>query len=708
MQHTDSAKKASATQDDELLRLARKRFQTAVDGENDARKARLEDKIFAAGNHWPDDIKKQRADDKRPCLVIDRLKPQIKQVTNQQRQMRPSAQVVPGKGGSKATAEVFQGLIRHVETSSDADDAYDQAGKDQVETGLGWYRFRTEYCDDESGDQKIVIERIRNPFSIYPDPKAVRRDRSDGKFLFSTSDFLEDELKARYPQATLASCEEFNGLGDDAPNWLIVDRIRVAEYWTVETTKSVKTLENGKTRKVETRKVKCYIITGLEVLDSFEWAGKYIPFVPVLGEEIDINGKVDLRGMVRGAKDPQRMFNYWKSATTEAMALAPKAPFLVAEGQIDKYITMWKQANIKNLPYLIYTPKTLGDQLAPPPQRQVAEPPIQAMLAETQGSENDIRAATGFFDTNQRETREMSGVAIQTRMQQGEHGNSDYIDNLTRAVRFGCRILIDVIPKIYDVARTVRILGLDNKPKTVIVHSGQDTAPAPGAVDPNTGQPALPEGVAGIYDLSVGEYDVEVSAGRDQGTARQEFVGVMQELFKANPSLFQIVGDLFFENMDVPNAQQVAERLKKTLPPGLNDDPGMAAQAQVGQLQQQMQLMQQALQQAQQEIATKKAELDSKERIAAAEIESKEKIELLKADVAKHKAAIDAGLEQVRIQAESARHAASEGREAVAQQLEHAHQARAAEQAAVRAVESQHSEHEHASMMQASKPEKAA
>jgi chromosome segregation ATPase len=225
----------------------------------------------------------------------------------------------------------------------------------------------------------------------------------------------------------------------------------------------------------------------------------------------------------------------------------------------------------------------------------------------------------------------------------------------------------------------------------------------------HTGQPALPEGVAGVYDLSVGEYDVEVNAGRDQGTARQEFVDVMQELFKANPALFQIVGDLFFENMDVPNAQQVAERLKKTLPPGLNDDPGNAqAQAQVGQLQQQMQLMQQALQQAQQEIATKKAELDSKERIAQAEIESKEKIALMNADIAKHKAAIDASLEQTRIQAESARHAASEGREAVAQQLEHAHQARAAQQAAIQAIESQHSEHEHASMMQASKPEKAA
>jgi hypothetical protein len=707
MSQTDKAAAASKADYDKVLATARKRFQAAIDADGEARKLRLSDKKFAAGEHWPENIKKQRDDDKRPCLVIDRLKPQIKQVTNQQRQMRPAVQVVPGKGASKDTAEVFQGLIRHVETSSDADDAYDQAGKDQVETGLGWYRFRTEYCDDESGDQRIVIDRIRNPFSIYPDPAAVRRDRSDGKFLFATSDFLEDELRARYPQAKLYASDEFRGLGDEAPNWLIGDRIRVAEYWTVETTKTDKVLENGRKRKVETRKVKCYVITGLEVLESYEWAGKYIPFVPVLGEEIDIDGEVDLRGMVRGAKDPQRMFNYWKSATTEAMALAPKAPFLVAEGQIEPYLKMWQQANIKNLPYLMYKPKSLGDQLAPPPQRQVAEPPIQAMLAETQGSENDIRAATGFFDTNQRETREMSGVAIRTRMQQGEHGNSDYIDNLARGVRFGGRILIDLIPKIYDVARVVRIVGLDNKPKTVIVHSGQENAPD-ADLDPVTGQPALPEGVAGVYDLKVGEYDVEVNAGRDAGTARQEFVDVMQELFKANPALFQIVGDLFFENMDVPNAQLVAERIKKTLPPGLNDDPGMAAQAQVGQLQQQIQLMQAALQQAQQEIATKKAELDSKERIAQAEIESKEKIALMQAEIAKHKAAIDGGLEQMRLEAENARHAASEGREAAQQQLEHAHEAKAAAHAAQQAVVSQHSEHAHASMMQASKPEAGA
>jgi hypothetical protein len=500
----------TADADDKLLELARRRFKVCVEAEDKLRARQLEDKRFAAGDQWPEAIKKQRAEDNRPCLVIDRLKPQLKQVTNAQKAMRPAVQVNPvDNGADPETAEVFQGLVRHIENQSDADDAYDQAGKDQVEIGRGWFRITTEYCDDDTGNQEIRIERVRNPFSIYTDPASQRRDTSDKKYAFEVSDLTADELKARFPDAKYTTGADFEGLGDDAPQWMVGgERIRVVKYWHVETTKSTKPGTTGKDRVYETHKVSCDVLTGLEVLEHYDWAGKYIPLAPVIAEEIDLEGEVDIRGMVRGAKDPQRMLNYWKSATTEAMALAPKAPIVAAEGQLEPYIAMWKQANTRNLPYLLYKPTTLGGALTPPPQRQVAEPPIQAMMAQTQAAENDLRAATGFFDVDERESREQSGRAIMARQQMGQHGNSDYLDGLSRGIRFGGRILIDLIPKIYDVPRVVRILGLDNQPQLVMIHAGQ--APA---VDPATGAPALPPGVKGIYDLSVGTYDVTVTQG---------------------------------------------------------------------------------------------------------------------------------------------------------------------------------------------------
>jgi len=697
--------KKPAGKDDALLELARKRFKVASDAVNTLRILQLEDKKFAAGEQWDAKIKSEREDNGRPCLTIDRLKPQIKQVTNQQRKMRPAIQVnAVDNSADPKTAEVLQGLVRHIENQSDADDAYDQAGKDQTEIGIGWWKYCTEYLEDGSGNQRIVCERIRNPFSVYDDPAAQKRDRRDRRYLFETTWLEREEFTARYKHAKLVTSDLLEGMGDEGPMWIEGERILVAKYWRVEVTRADKTLANGKTIQVETRKVFCDHITALEVLEPYEWAGKYIPYVCVLGEEIDIEGKVDVRGMVRGAKDPQRMFNYWKSATTEAMALAPKAPFLVAEGQIEPYLAQWKNANSKNQPYLQYKPVTLGGTLAPPPQRQTAEPPIQAMMRETQGAENDIRAATGFFDTNQQETREMSGVAIRARQSQGEHGNSDYLDGLARGVRFGGRILVDLAPKIYDAPRVVRILGLDNQPKTVMVHGGQ-----PPAADPMTGQPQLPEGVTEIYDLSVGEFDVTVQAGPSYASARAEFVEQMAELFKANPALFQVVGDLFFENMDLPNAKQIAERLKKMLPPQLQDQENgptpEQAQAQLAQLGQQFQMLQQAFQQAQQVIETKQIEAQSKEKIAGAEIQSKEKIAMLQAEVAKYKADIDGQLAQMKLNAELSKAALQANVAKETQAADHAHEAAVHVDSRDTARESQRIEHAHAAQMQASKPD---
>lgn len=694
MADTTDNPQAPTKDEQAILEHARKRFKLSNEAEDKVRAAMLEDKKFLAGEQWPEAIKKERSADGRPCLVIDRLTPQIKQVTNQQRAMRPAITVNPVAGGADPdTAEVLQGMVRHIESQSDADDAYDQAGRDQAEIGRGWIRVLTDYCDDKSFDQEIKIGRVRNPFTVFPDPSCQRRDYSDGLFLFAVSDLLVEDFKAKYPRAKFTTAAEFDeALGADTRYWLNGESIRVVEYWHVEITRTEvpNPAPGGKPRTAETRKIVCDTLTGLEILESYEWPGKYIPWVPVLGEEIDIEGKVDLRGMVRRAKDPQRMFNFWKSATTEMVALAPKAPFVAAEGQLEPYMSLWKTANTRNHPVLVYKNVTLGDRLAPPPQRQVAEPPIQALMVSSQAAEADLRAATGFFDVGERESREQSGRAIIARQKQGEHGNSDFIDGLARAVRHVGRIVIDLIPHYYDAPRVIRIVGLDNEPKTVMVHA--DNAPQPGP----DGKPALPPGVEGVFDVSVGTYDVTVSTGPSFESARQEFVEQMAQIFQSQPNLFQVIGDLFFENMDIPNAKPIADRLKKLLPPQLQDqgaqDPA-ALQAQVAAMGQQIEQMGGALQQADQLIKGKQLELQaqqqieaakiqSQEAIKAAELASKEKIAAIQAAVDQHKATVDAQLGVLKLQAEQAKAAMQADRADRAQDAEHAHAAEMAERAA--------------------------
>lgn len=664
--------KAARSRSEKVLTLARKRFKLCVSAEEELRERQLDDKRFASGKHWPDKVEADRKSDGRPCLVIDRLTPQLKQVTNQQRQMRPAVQVNPvSDGAAQDVAEVLQGIIRHIETQSDADDAYDQAGRDQVEIGIGWWRVITQYCDDDTGNQEIRIERVRNPFKVWADPSAVRRDRADMMYAFEVSDLMEDELEQQYPNATHTTIEEFrSGLGDDEPHWFTGERIRVAKYWHVETTTTKVKLPNGKERDKITRKVVCDIITGLEVLKTYEWAGKWIPLVPVLGDETELEGEIDLRGMVRGAKDPQRMLNYWKSATTEVMALAPKAPWVVAEGQLEGREKLWKEANTKNHAVLTYKPTTLAGEQVPPPSRQAVETPIQAMMASTQAAENDLRAATGFFDVGDQEQPEASGVAINARMQMGQHGNSDYLDGLARAIRHNGRILIDLIPKIYDVPRVLRILGADQKPQTVMVHAGNppqpQTDPATGqpamqpvtdpktgqpVVDPRTGQPqlqpALPPGVEGVFDLSTGEYDVAVTQGPSLQSARAQFLQDIAPILQSQPTLFMAIGDLIFEEMDIPKAKELAERVRLLQDPKLHGGDA-ATQAATQPLQNQIQLLQQKLAEATQTINSKQIETQSAERIKAADVESKQQIAGIQADVEKFKAQQALALESIR------------------------------------------------------------
>lgn len=661
-------KKTKKTSDDDsIIKTALKRFKLAENAESDIRERGLEDMKFRAGDQWPENIRQSRAIEMKPCLTVNRMPTFIRQVTNDARQNRPQIKIDATDNNTVGTAEIMEGMVRHIQVASNADIAYDTACDNQVTMGFGYMRLVTDYCDDDSFDQDIKIKRIKNAFTVYFDPSCVEPDYSDAKWAFITADEDRDDFEKQNPNFNL----ELSSTGDTPPGWITEKTIRIAEYFeVVETEDNLYQLDNGQSfrqsklpdgvkeqdgnlvdkegnilssiknkRVSKNREVIWRKITATEVLEEKPWAGKYIPIIPVLGEDLDIDGKRDLIGMVRYARDPQRMYNYWLTAQTEAIALAPKAPFIIAEGQVEGYEKYWKQANTKNFSHLVYKPQTINGLQVPPPQRQTAEPPVQAMVQAIQQASADLKNTTGIHDASLgSQGNEVSGKAIIARQHEGDISNFHYIDNLSRAIHFLGVQLLDLIPKIYDAARVVRIVFPDGDSKTIKINQPS------GEKDEN--------GIEKIYDVTTGKYDVVVSVGPSFSTKRQEAASSMSQMVQSYPDLLKIGGDILVKSMDWPGADELAERFKKMLPPQLQDNPNQQqippqAKQQMDQAHQMIAALTKSLNEAHDKLDKGSDNNASKERIASMNIEKDILVELIKTESKASHAVLAAELSQV-------------------------------------------------------------
>ena len=610
----------------DILATARHRMTMAIAAYSESRENELDDLRFSAGSpdnrwQWPADVLSTRGSvqgqtlNARPCLTINKLPQHIKQVTNDQRQNRPAGKVIPADDKADIeVAEIFDGLVRHIEYISDADVAYDTACENQVTFGEGYIRLYTDYCDDDSFDQDIRIGRVRNSFSVYMDPTIQDPCGSDAEWCFITEDILKDEYERDYPNAKPISSLMAQGVGDQSVSqWINEDTIRIAEYFYAEYEKTTLNLyPNGesyyadapesvqmaqmglaptKTRKVNRRKIKWCKINGFEILDEKEWAGKWIPVIRVVGNEFEVDGRMFVSGIVRNSKDAQRMYNYWVSQEAEMLALAPKAPFIGYGGQFEGYEMQWKTANTNNWPYLEVNPDVTDGQGGVLPLPQRSQPPMaqNGLIAAKMGASDDIKATTGQYDSSLGQTsNERSGKAILARERQGDTGTYHYVDNLARAVRYVTRQIVDLIPKIYDTQRIAQIVGLEGDSKSV-------------KLDNNQQEPVREimneEGIVleRIYNPSVGKYDVRVTTGPSYMTKRQEAMEAMSQILQGNPQLWAVAGDLFIKNMDWPGAQEMAKRFAKTIDPKLLGDDDKSPELQAAE--QQMQAMGQELDQ---------------------------------------------------------------------------------------------------------------
>ena len=598
---------------DTRIEDAKKFLTLASQADSNNRVEALNDLKFASGEQWPVEVQNSRNLEARPCLTINKIDAFIRQVTNQQRQARPRIKVHGmNDQADEKLAEIINGIVRHVEVNSDADQAYDTAFDSAVRMGWGYWRIVTDYPREDSFDQEIYIRPIDNPFTVYFDPNSVMPDGSDAERCLITTIISKAQFRKMYPGAEEGNFMQ-RGAGDSDADWVMKEDIRIAEYfYTERIPKTLVMLSDGTSafeddlpspetlalsnitildRRPSYKKVVRWCkLTSMEVLEESTWAGKYIPVVPVYGQVLVLEGKRKKYGLVRMAKDAQRMYNYWQTSMTESVALAPKAKWLIVEGQDEGHENEWAQANIKSAAVLRYKQKDIEGQPAPPPTRLQPEPPPIGVMTAAESINKDLQAVVGIVDPNQLPQGNISGKALMGQQQQIDLSNFHYFDNLTRSIRHTGKIILDLIPKIYDRERVLRIIGADGQPEMVTLNERK--------VDELGVEKVL-------NDVTIGEYDVVMDTGPGYQSKRLEAVNAMMPLLANNEQLFQIAGDLVFRNMDFPGADVIADRLAAANPMAQIDektDLPPQVQMQIMQAKQNMDAMAQQIEALQMEI----------------------------------------------------------------------------------------------------------
>ena len=584
-------------------------------------------------------------------VSIDRLTEPVKHAVNEARTARPQIRILPvDNGADPETAKIAQGIIRHIEIQSDADVAYETAVEKAAVIGRGYIRVLRRYVDQMRGfEQELLIERVINPFSIYMDPMARRIDASDAMWAFVAEDIDRGDYHDRYPQSTVASLSQMSSLGDNAPNWLTRDTVRVAEhYYFINKVVQMVAIqpENGQGKPLfmpsdeyeksggapdrimrrgpmVKRELYRAVFNAVEVLEGNEELtaggrepGSYIPIVPVVGDErvVDQKGTVEQNGIVRPAMDAQRVYDYAVSNMVEVSMLAPKNAYVGTVGQFETDKHRWETAHRRNYAYLqADLVESASGHSVPAPQRSSSEPPIIASVQMVAQADSDLKSTTRRHEASLGQSGpQESGVALRSRQQQDALSNSHFLDHLRMAIRQIGRVCLSQIPEVYDSQRIVRIIGEDDQTSAVQIQPGFANLSGP-QQQGMTKQ--LPPGVTAMFDLGTSRYDVVADAGPGYATRRAEAAAEMTELIKAVPDTWPVIGHLAVKAMDWPQAQLISDLLKAAairtgaLPPEQFDPNTLPPEviAQVQQLTQQVQELTQRAEAAEMSIQTDEA-----------------------------------------------------------------------------------------------------
>ena len=577
---------------DAVMKEARARFLRCQEWEADSRVLFVEDRKFANadsdnGWQWDDIDYNGRKDSHRPCLTINKTRQHNLQIINDARQNKPAINIRPvSNGATYQAAQVYQAIVRHIEYISNAQSVYDRATVFQVEAGIGFWRVCTDYADDESLDQEIFIRPVKDPLSVYMDPDILEADGSDARYCFIFDDMPHDEVAAKFPQFKDAIPTQ-DAVGEGSA-WLNKDHCRVAEYFRkteyndelisyMDTesgdrkvvrksampdavVEGLKADPDTRTRDATGTTIEWYMIIGGKVVEKKAWPGLYIPIVRIIGEETVIDGKLDRKGHTRAMKDCQRQYNFWTSGAAEFVALQTKSPFVGSVRSIEGLEKYWETANTESHAILPYNDVGEDGQEIRAPAR--SDPPVMApaYVSGMQIARQELMEVSGQYQAEMgAPSNERSGKAIQERQRQGDNATYHFIDHLSIGIRFTGKIVLDLIPHIYDTPRIMQLLNEDGS--TGEVNLDPQAKQAYSDEKDERGQ-----AVQRIFNPNIGKYDVQADTGPDYGTKRQEAFNAIMDLMKSSPEVMQIAGDLLFQSADFPLADELAERFRRMVP----------------------------------------------------------------------------------------------------------------------------------------------
>lgn len=636
--------------DTKILAEATDRFEKIQSDDKDNRDNYRADTLFvySPGNQWPEEVRATRSDWKELCLEFNQLKQFVAQVVNDQRENRPGVRFHPASGdASKEVAEIMQGLTRSIENDSNAEAVYDNAFQSAVVGGRGAWRVCSEYADDSGFNQKLCIKPINDMLTVWADLNYQQPDGSDRNFIFVTERFTKEEFMRKWPNAEEVSWDTLDACWSGAE-----DSIIVADYYRRTCTyRTLVQMSDGavgykdemptppdgvtevKSREVEDYKVEWFTLAGgQQILDRYDWPGPIIPVVIIPGEDMILDGKRVYQGLTRHARDAQSMLNFGMTQQAIHLSLTPKAPWVIAEGQVEGYENVWRDANTKNYSYLPYRPTSIDGVAVPAPQRTQPSLPDAGWQMWCQTMIAMIKSTIGMYEQSLgQKGNETSGKAITAREKQGDTATFNFVDNLARGLALTGRIFRYAFPVYYDTQQMVQIVNPDDTRKMVMINQE-----APG-LDPNGAAQAIKHN-----DLTVGQYAVTCESGPSYATKRQETSESLMQLVQAFPPVAQVAGDLIVKSLDIADADIIADRLKMMLPPQIQQADAAKQQGKPPPdpaVMQQMQQQQQQLEQAKQtmdEMHKKIVDLSSgaQERLQAAQVEAQVKIQLSQAESA--------------------------------------------------------------------------
>ncbi len=635
---TDQRKAAKDGGKPDSMKEMRDRYDRAVEADQENRELALDDLKFVTvpGNQWDEAQRKARKG--RPCYEFPILRSHWRQVVNDQKKARPGIKVRPVEDGDAKGAELRQGLLRNIESRSNAERAYDAGFELATAAGFGCWRVATEYSTDDSWDQDLCVKPIPDPLtSVWFDPDAKLADCRDAMYAFVEETMSREAFEAKYPDAEVVDFESAKDFG----TWFTKDGVRVAEYWRkVPVTKTLLLLSDGRTvdkaeltpeleqqlveksvtivrdRQCHMHKVVMSLVTGAGEIDGpHDTVFERIPIIPVYANRHYIEGKWVWCGMVRFSRDPQKLVNYNFTTGQEVLAKQHKATPVVTPKMLEGagVKAMWDKSNVIDVPYLPISP----DPLMPGGPQYLNPPPVHAAFAQFgQMAIDMLKASDGIYDASVgARSNETSGRAIMARQQEGDTATFDYQDSLNFAIQSTGEILLSALPKVYDTPRSMRVLGKDGAEDFVQLYQPTEDGQV-------------------INDLSAGKYDVTVSTGPSYDTQRMEYLDALTSIVEGDPAMKAVLGDLIVGAMDFPKADEAAERLKLMLPPQVQQALAQKDQSPaVVQMQAQMQQMQQM---AEQHVA------ELTQRLQQAEAKASSKVaDELKAQIAQENIRID-------------------------------------------------------------------